>query len=92
MNKTDLVKVIVAENSYNITQACAEEMVNSFVSNVIKEVAANNKVQLVGFGTFEQSHRNERKCRNPRTGEEMMVAACSVPKFRPGTAFKNAIK
>ena len=92
MNKTDLVKAIVAENSYNITQACAEEMVNSFISNIIKEVAANNKVQLIGFGTFEQAKRAERKCRNPKTGEEMMVAACSVPKFRPGTVFKNAVK
>lgn len=92
MNKADLVKAIVAENSYNITQACAEEMVNSFISNVIKEVAAKNKVQLIGFGTFEQANRAERKCKNPQTGEEMTVAACSVPKFKPGTAFKEAVK
>ena len=92
MNKTELVKAIVAENSYSITQACAEEMVNSFINNVKNEVAAGNKVQLIGFGTFESAKRAERVCKNPQTGEEMTVPACTVPKFKAGKAFKDAVK
>lgn len=92
INKAELAKRIVAENSYSITQSCAEEMINSFIGNIKQEVAAGNKVQLIGFGTFETSERSERKCRNPKTGEEMTVAACTVPKFKPGQAFKDAVK
>jgi len=92
MNKTELAKAIVADNSYNITQACAEEMINSFISNVKKEVAAGNKVQLIGFGTFESAERAERTGRNPQTGAEMTIPACKVPKFKAGQAFKDAVK
>lgn len=92
MNKTELVKAIVAENSYNITQACAEEMVNSFMNIVKNEVKAGNKVQLIGFGTFESAKRAERKGKNPQTGAEMVIPACTVPKFKPGQAFKDAVK
>ena len=92
MNKSELAKVIVAENSYNITQACAEEMINSFISTVEKEVAAGNQVQLIGFGTFTTSERAERKGKNPQTGAELIIPACTVPKFKPGKAFKDAVK
>lgn len=92
MNKTELAKAIVAENSYNITQACAEEMINSFMGIVKQEVAAGNKVQLIGFGTFESAKRAERKGKNPKTGEEIIIPACTVPKFKPGSAFKDAVK
>ena len=92
MNKTELVKAIVSENSYNITQACAEEMVNSFMNIVKKEVAAGNKVQLVGFGTFESSQRAERTGRNPQTGAEITIPACKTPKFKPGKDFKSLLK
>ena len=92
MNKTELAKAIMAENSYNITQACAEEMVNSFMSIVKNEVAAGNKVQLIGFGTFESAKRAERKGKNPKTGEELIIPACTTPKFKAGKAFKDAVK
>ena len=92
MNKTELAKAIVNENSYSITQACAEEMLNSFMNIVKKEVAAGNKVQLIGFGTFESAERAERKGKNPKTGEELIIPACTVPKFKPGQAFKDAVK
>lgn len=92
MNKTELAKAIVAENSYNITQACAEEMINSFIGTVKQEVAAGNNVQLIGFGTFTSAERAERTGRNPQTGAEMVIPACKVPKFKPGQAFKDAVK
>ena len=91
MNKAELVKAIMAENSYNITQACAEEMVNSFMDIVKNEVKAGNSVQLIGFGTFTSAKRAERKGKNPQTGEEMIIPACTVPKFKPGAAFKSAV-
>jgi DNA-binding protein HU-beta len=91
MNKTELAKAIVAENSYNITLACAEEMVNSFMSIVKSEVKAGNKVQLIGFGTFEAGKRAERKGKNPKTGEELIIPACTVPKFKAGKDFKNSL-
>ena len=92
MNKTELAKAIVAENSYNITQACAEEMVNSFMGIVKREVAAGNPVQLIGFGTFTSAQRAERTGKNPKNGEDMVIPACTVPKFKPGKAFKDAVK
>ena len=92
MNKTELAKAIVAENSYNITQACAEEMVNSFMNIVKREVGAGNPVQLIGFGTFTTAQRAERTGKNPQTGAEMIIPACTVPKFKPGQAFKDAVK
>ena len=92
MNKSELVKAIVAENSYNITQACAEEMVNSMLNNIKKEVAAGGTVQLIGFGTFTSAKRAERVGKNPQTKEEMVIPACTVPKFKPGQAFKDAVK
>lgn len=92
MNKTELAKAIVAENSYNISLACAEEMINSFMNNVKNEVKAGNSVQLIGFGTFTSGQRAAREGRNPQTGEPMTIAAARVPKFKPGKAFKDAVK
>ena len=92
MNKTELVKAIAAENSYNVTQACVEEMLNSFMGIVKQEVAAGNPVQLVGFGTFTSAKRAEKKGKNPQTKEEIIIPACTVPKFKPGQAFKDAVK
>lgn len=92
MNKTELVKALVAESSYNISQACAEEMVNNFMNIVKNEVKAGNSVQLIGFGTFTSGKRAERKGKNPHTGADMVIPACTVPKFRAGKAFKDAVK
>lgn len=92
MNKTELIKAIVAESSYNISQACAEEMVNNFVNIVKNEVKAGNTVQLIGFGSFSSGKRAERKVKNPQTGADMIIPACIVPKFKAGKAFKDAVK
>ena len=92
MNKTELVKEIVNECGYEVTQSCVEDIVNTFMNVVKDTVASGDKVQLIGFGTFESAKRAERICKNPQTGEEMTVPACTVPKFKPGQAFKDAVK
>ena len=92
MNKVELVKAIVGESKHNVTTVMAEEMVNSFINIVKNAVASGDKVQLVGFGTFEQTQRAERKCKNPQTGEEIIVPARKVPRFKPGKAFKDIVK
>lgn len=92
MNKAELVKAIVNESGYNVTQACVEDVLNTFMNVTKREVAAGNKVQLIGFGTFEAVERAERKGKNPQTGAEMVIPACKAPKFKPGQAFKDAVK
>ena len=92
MNKAELVKAAVNECGYEITQACAEDLLNTFLNIVKREVAAGNPVQLVGFGTFTTSERAERNGKNPQTGAEMTIPACTVPKFKAGKAFKDAVK
>lgn len=92
MNKADLVKAMTTECGYNVTKACAEDMLNTFVNIVKREVAAGNSVQLLGFGTFTSAKRAERKGKNPKTGEELIIPACTVPKFKAGQSFKDAVK
>ena len=91
MNKSELAKEIATRSQYDITATVAEDMINCFMDSVIDEVSAGGKVQLVGFGTFETSNRTERTCKNPQTGEQMTVPACTVPKFKAGKAFKEAV-
>ena len=91
MNKAELVKEIVDKCGYEVTQSCVEDIVNTFM-NVVKEtVTSGDKVQLIGFGTFETSKRAERKGKNPQTGEEMIIPACTVPKFKPGKDFRQSV-
>lgn len=89
MNKTELVAV-VAEQA-GITKKQAEAAVKAFADCVAKELAEGNKVQLVGFGTFEVSERPAREGRNPRTGETMKIEAAKTPKFKAGKALKDAV-
>lgn len=89
MNKTELVAAVAAKAG--MTHTDAEKAINAFVGVVEETVAAGDKVQLVGFGTFEVSERAERTCRNPQNGEQMTVAACKAPKFKAGKAFKDAV-
>ena len=91
MNKTDLAKAIVANSSYEISQKCAAEMIDSFIAEVTKAVKKGDSVQLIGFGTFSSSKRAARKGRNPQTGKEIKIAASVQPKFKAGKAFKDAV-
>ena len=89
MNKTELVAAI-AENA-NISKKDAEGALKAFVDVVTEELKKGEKIQLVGFGTFEVSERAARTGRNPQTGEEMPIAASKAPKFKAGKALKDAL-
>ena len=89
MNKAELIAAIAAKTGD--TKKAAEASVNAFVEVVTDALKEGDKVQLVGFGTFEVSMRAEREGRNPQTGETMKIAACKAPKFKAGKALKDAI-
>ncbi|MCQ2457278.1 MAG: HU family DNA-binding protein [Clostridia bacterium] len=89
MNKTELVAALAAKAS--ITKADAEKFVNGFVATVEETLAKGDKIQLVGFGSFEVKTRAARTARNPRTGEEIIVAAAKVPAFKAGKALKDTV-
>ena len=89
MNKTELVNAI-AKNE-GIEKKCAEKAVNAVVAAISDALAAGDKVQLIGFGTFEVRERAEKTARNPRTGEAITVAASKVPAFKAGAALKDKV-
>ena len=89
MNKTELVAA-VAEQA-DISKKDAEKALKAFVDVVTEEMKKGEKVQLVGFGTFEVSERAAREGRNPQTGETMTIEACKAPKFKAGKALKDAV-
>jgi len=89
MNKTELVAAI-AENA-EISKKDAEKAVKAFIDVVTDQLKKEEKVQLVGFGTFEVSKRAAREGRNPQTGGTMKINACKAPKFKAGKALKDAV-
>ena len=89
MNKTELVSA-VAEQA-DISKKDAEKALKAFVDVVTEEMKKGEKVQLVGFGTFEVSERAAREGRNPQTGKTMKIEACKAPKFKAGKALKDAV-
>ena len=89
MTKKELVAAI-AEDA-GLKKADTEKMVDSFVKVVTDELTKGEKVSLVGFGTFETADRPAREGRNPRTGENMAIAASKTPKFKAGKALKDLV-
>ena len=89
MNKTEFIAA-VAEKA-EISKKDSEKALKAFVDVVAEQLKAGDKVQLVGFGTFEVSERAAREGRNPQTGETMTIAACKAPRFKAGKALKDAI-
>ncbi|MCI8836177.1 MAG: HU family DNA-binding protein [Ruminococcus sp.] len=89
MNKTELVAAI-AENA-EISKKDAEKAMKALIDVITEELKKGEKVQLVGFGTFEVSSRAAREGRNPQTGKAMKIAACKAPKFKAGKALKDAV-
>ena len=89
MNKTELIAAI-AEKA-EISKKDSEKALKAFVDVVTEQLKTDDKVQLVGFGTFEVSKRAAREGRNPQTGKTMKIAACKAPKFKAGKALKDAI-
>ncbi len=89
MNRTELIEAMVKETG--LTKKDADKALAAFIDTVEKAVKKGDKVQLVGFGTFEQRKRAARKAKNPQTGETIKVAAAKVPAFKPGKAFKDLV-
>ena len=89
MNKTELIAAI-AENA-EISKKDAEKALKAFADVITEELKKGEKVQLVGFGTFEVSERAAREGRNPQTGKTMKIAACKATKFKAGKALKDAV-
>ena len=89
MNKAELVSAM-AEKS-GLTKKDAESALNSFVEVVSERLSKKDKIQLVGFGTFETRKRAARTGRNPQTGKELKIAAATVPAFKAGKALKDKV-
>ena len=89
MNKTELVAAM-AEKA-GLSKKDAEAALKAFTETVAEELKKGEKIQLVGFGTFEVSERAAREGRNPSTGATMTIAASKAPKFKAGKALKDAI-
>lgn len=89
MNKAELIDAIAAD--CDLSKAAAQRALESLIENVIKTVGNGDSVQLVGFGTFLSGNRAERTGRNPRTGEDITIAAARTVRFSPGKAFKDAV-
>ena len=89
MNKNDLVAAIAAKAE--MSKKDSEKALKAFVDVVTAELVKGGRVQMVGFGTFEVTHRIAREGRNPQTGKTMKIAACKAPKFKAGKVLKDAV-
>ena len=90
VNKTELVAAVAAKAG--ITKKDADKAVAALIDVVIDGVKAGEKVQIVGFGTFEPRERAARVGINPQTKQQITIAASKVPAFKAGKAFKDAVK
>ena len=89
MNKAELVEIISEKTG--TTKKIAEAQLEAFVDAIADSLKKGEKVQLVGFGSFEVRKRAARKGRNPQTGAEMKIPASSAPVFKAGKALKDAV-
>ena len=89
MNRTELVAAMAEKTQ--LSKKDADLALKAFIDVVSKEMQKGEKVQLVGFGTFEVSERAAREGRNPKTGETMTISASKSPKFKAGKALKDLV-
>ena len=89
MNKTELVAAM-AEKA-ELSKKDSEKALKAFIDVVAEELKKGEKIQLVGFGTFEVAERAAREGRNPLTGEKMTIKASKAPKFKAGKALKDIV-
>ena len=89
MNKPELVAAVAQKAE--ISKKDAEKAVNAVTAAITDAMCSGDKVQLVGFGTFEVRTRDARKGKNPRTGEVINIAASKVPAFKAGKALKDVV-
>lgn len=90
MNKAQLIESVA--KATQLTKVDAEAVLNTALDTIKKSVKKGEDVTLIGFGTFTKSKRKARLGRNPQTGKEIKIPAMTVPKFRPGREFKDALK
>ena len=89
MNKSELINALAEKTEF--TKKDAEKSLNAFIEVINENLAKGEKIQLVGFGTFEVKDRPARVARNPRTGEEIQIAASKAPTFKAGKALKDKV-
>ncbi len=89
MNKTELIDAVAKKSK--LTKKASEQAINALMDSVKDALVKNDKVALVGFGTFEVRARAARKGRNPQTGKEITIPAAKAPAFRAGKGLKDAV-
>lgn len=89
MNKTELVAAIAEKTE--LSKKDSEKALKAFIDVVTEELKKGEKIQLVGFGTFETAKRAARTGKNPQTGKEIKIPASVVPKFKAGKALKEVV-
>jgi DNA-binding protein HU-beta len=89
LNRSELISEIASKTGQ--TKKDATETLDAAVNVIMSEIAKGNKVQILGFGTFELRCRKERKGRNPSNGKEIQIPAKNAPAFKPGTEFKKRV-
>ena len=89
MKKAELIAAMAAKAGIKKTDA--QKALDAFIEVVSDELAAGEKIQLIGFGTFEVAERAAREGRNPQSGETMMIAASKSPKFKAGKVLKDKV-
>ena len=90
MNKTELIAALTEKTGF--TKKDAEKALNAVVEVITETLSKGDKVQIVGFGSFEVKERAARTGKNPATGEQIEIPASKSPSFKPGKAFKDAIQ
>ena len=90
MKKPELIDAVATKS--DLTKQDSKKAVDALFETISNTLAKEEKIQLLGFGTFEVRERAERTGRNPQTGEEMNIPASKVPAFKPGKELKEAIK
>lgn len=89
MNRQELIRAMATKTGQ--TQKDTEASLIAFMDVVMESLAKNERIGLVGFGTFEVSERAEREGRNPQTGETIILKASKTPRFKAGKAFKDML-
>ena len=90
VTKKDLIEIV--SKKANLTNKASKEAVKVFLNSIRDSLKRNEKVVISGFGTFSLRDRKQKKGRNPKTGEPMMIAARRAPGFTPGKSLKKAVR
>lgn len=90
INKSELTKEVASKT--DLKQKDADAVIDALVETIKDDLSKGNKVQIIGFGSFEVRNRAARKGRNPQTGKALTIPATKVPAFKPGKALKDAVK